>query len=64
MKNYQHMTPIERFARYFIGKPLYDYQAEVANAIIHSSGAIITVMMSRQSGKSQQTHSLVDPTMP
>ena len=51
------MTPIERFATYILKKPLYPYQAEVANAIIHSidhnEGAIITVMMARQSGKNQ-----------
>lgn len=57
MSTYQHMTPIERFATYILQKPLYPYQAEVANAIMHSvdynEGAIITVMMSRQSGKNQ-----------
>ncbi len=51
------MTPIERFAASIIGKPLYPYQAQVANAILRSinnhEGAIITVMMSRQSGKNQ-----------
>ena len=51
------MTPIERFAAYLLGKPLYPCQAQVANAILHSidhnEGAIITVMMSRQSGKNQ-----------
>jgi len=55
--DYQHMTPIERFATYIVGKPLYDYQAQAANAILHSIdndlGWIITVMMSRQSGKNQ-----------
>ena len=51
------MTPIERFAAYIVGKPLYPYQAEVANAIMHSInqrlGWLITVMMSRQAGKNQ-----------
>lgn len=51
------MTPIERFATWVVGKPLYDYQIEAANAILHSInhnlGWIITVMMSRQSGKNQ-----------
>jgi hypothetical protein len=57
MSTYQSMTPIERFATYIVGKSLYGYQAQVATAIIHSiehhEGAIITVMMSRQSGKNQ-----------
>lgn len=51
------MTPIERFASYIVGTPLYSYQAEIANAILHSInhnlGWIITVMMARQSGKNQ-----------
>lgn len=51
------MTPIERFAAYIIGKPLYPYQVEAANAILDSinnqRGDIISVMMSRQSGKNQ-----------
>jgi hypothetical protein len=55
--DYQHMSPIERFAAYIVGTPLYPYQAEAANAILHSIdndlGWIITVMMSRQSGKNQ-----------
>ncbi len=50
-------TPIERFARIILQKPLYPYQAEPANAILHSIdknlGWIITVMMSRQAGKNQ-----------
>lgn len=56
MNSYHTMTPIERFSA-LIGKPLYPYQAEIANAIIHSIdhnlGQIITVMMARQSGKNQ-----------
>ena len=36
MNAYRHLIPIERFAAYIIGKPLYPYQAEVANAIFHS----------------------------
>jgi hypothetical protein len=55
--DYQRMTPIERFAAFIVGKPLYPYQAEVANAILHSVeqnlGWLITVMMARQSGKNQ-----------
>ena len=50
-------SPIARFARQVLGKPLYPYQCEVANAILDSitgrHGRIITVMMSRQSGKNQ-----------
>nr|HET6901037.1 hypothetical protein [Ktedonobacteraceae bacterium] len=55
MKN----TPrqITRFARHILGKPLYPYQAEVAEAVLDSilggHGRIITVMMARQSGKNQ-----------
>lgn len=56
-KEYQSMTPIERFATYVLKRPLYDYQIEAANAILHSInnglGWIVTVMMSRQSGKNQ-----------
>ncbi len=55
--SYKSMTPIERFATYVVGKPLYPYQIEAANAILdsieHNLGDIITVMMSRQSGKNQ-----------
>lgn len=50
-------TPIERFARHVLKKPLYPYQVPPALAILHSIennlGWIITVMMSRQSGKNQ-----------
>lgn len=57
MNAYHHLTPIERFAAYIIGKPLYPYQAQVANAILRSIeyhlSQIITVMMLRQSGKNQ-----------
>src|SRR5579885_1988350 len=49
------MTPIERFAAYIVGRPLYPSQAEVANAILHAinngPGWIIAVMMARPSGK-------------
>jgi hypothetical protein len=45
------------FARNVLGKPLYPYQREVAEAILESvlggHGNIITVMMARQSGKNQ-----------
>ncbi len=50
-------SPIARFARHVLDKPLYPYQCEVANAILDSiegrHGRIITVMMSRQSGTNQ-----------
>jgi hypothetical protein len=53
----QSESSIARFARHVLGKPLYPYQCEVANAILDSiegrHGRIITVMMSRQSGKNQ-----------
>ncbi len=48
---------ISRFASDILGKPLYPYQAEVAEAILASilsgEGRVFTVMMSRQSGKNQ-----------
>lgn len=48
---------ITHFARYILGKPLYPYQSEIAEAILASvlgsHGSIFTVMMSRQSGKNQ-----------
>ncbi|MBV9614783.1 MAG: hypothetical protein JO011_18365 [Ktedonobacteraceae bacterium] len=50
-------SSISRFASTILGKPLYPYQAEVADAILASifsgQGRIFTVMMSRQSGKNQ-----------
>lgn len=53
----QSDSPIARFAEDVLGKPLYPYQCEVANAILDSiagrQGRLITVMMSRQSGKNQ-----------
>ena len=53
----QPESPIARFARHVLGKPLYPYQCEVADAILDSiegrHGRIITVMMARQSGKNQ-----------
>jgi hypothetical protein len=53
-----HTTaPIARFASHILGKPLYSYQSEIAQAILDSilggHGRIFTVMMSRQSGKNQ-----------
>lgn len=52
-----HPTSIARFAEYVLGKPLYPYQNEVAQAILASicnrQGRIFTVMMARQSGKNQ-----------
>src|SRR5579863_4673142 len=48
---------ISQFARHILGKPLYPYQSAVAEAVLSSvfggQGRIITVMMSRQSGKNQ-----------
>ncbi len=48
---------ITQFAQQVLGKPLYPYQSEVAEAIVASvfagRGSIFTVMMSRQSGKNQ-----------
>lgn len=50
-------SPIAQFAATVLGKPLYPYQAEVAEAILTSilarQGRIFTVMMARQSGKNQ-----------
>src|SRR5579885_1864249 len=48
---------VARFAEYVLGKPLYPYQNEVAQAVLASicqgQGRIFTVMMARQSGKNQ-----------
>ncbi|HLH61634.1 MAG TPA: hypothetical protein VKV20_08125 [Ktedonobacteraceae bacterium] len=54
----KHSSPsIARFARHILGKPLYPYQLEIAEAILASildgKGSIFTVMMARQSGKNQ-----------
>ena len=50
-------SPIARFARHVLGRPLYPYQCEIAEAILASveggHGHIFTVMMARQSGKNQ-----------
>lgn len=50
-------STIARFARHVLGKPLYPYQCEIAEAILASIegglGRIFTVMLSRQSGKNQ-----------
>jgi hypothetical protein len=56
-----HMTyqlsSITRFASQILGKPLYPYQSEIAEAILASilngQGRIFTVMLARQSGKNQ-----------
>ena len=52
-----HSTSVARFAEYVLGKPLYPYQNEVAQAILAAicggQGRIFTVMMARQSGKNQ-----------
>jgi len=48
---------ITRFARHVLGKPLFPYQAAIAEAVLESvldnHGRIFTVMMARQSGKNQ-----------
>lgn len=53
---------IATFARSVLGKPLYPYQLEVAEAILDSvwngRGRIFTVMMARQSGKNQLSATL------
>jgi hypothetical protein len=50
-------STIGRFAQYVLGKPLYPYQNEIAEAILASVygklGRLFTVMMARQSGKNQ-----------
>ena len=54
-----HYQPfaVSRFARQVLGKPLYPYQSEIAEAILASilkgEGRIFTVMLARQSGKNQ-----------
>src|SRR5579885_2121444 len=52
-----HPASVARFAEYVLGKPLYPYQNEVAQAVLASicqgQGRIFTVMMARQSGKNQ-----------
>ncbi|MGH2508784.1 MAG: hypothetical protein ACRDHZ_15465 [Ktedonobacteraceae bacterium] len=56
------MLTIAEFARDVLGKPLYPYQLEVAEAILESVqgglGRIITVMMARQAGKNQLSATL------
>jgi hypothetical protein len=60
-RNEPHMKYSPRdigpFARNVLGKPLYPYQREAAEAILESvlggHGNIFTVMMARQSGKNQ-----------
>jgi len=50
-------TTIARFAQHVLGKPLYPYQCEIAEAILTSimqqKGHVFSVMMARQSGKNQ-----------
>src|SRR5437660_6716908 len=52
-----HPSSVARFAEHVLGKPLYPYQSEVAQAVLASicngQGRIFTVMMARQSGKNQ-----------
>ncbi len=56
-KGKEQMFPVEKFASILLKLPLYPYQALAAQAILDSieqqRGDIITVMMSRQSGKNQ-----------
>lgn len=53
----EHESRIARFARHVLGKPLYPYQLEIAEAILASvfsgEGKIFSVMMARQMGKNQ-----------
>ena len=57
MKQHLSSISIARFAQHVLGKPLYPYQCEVAEAIVesiaHGDGRVFTVMMARQSGKNQ-----------
>lgn len=57
MNHHLSSISIARFAQHVLGKPLYPYQCEVAEAIVDSiangCGRVFTVMMSRQSGKNQ-----------
>src|SRR5579863_8712182 len=50
-------SPIARFARYVLKRPLYWYQIEICNAILdsinHERGELITIMCARQMGKNQ-----------
>lgn len=50
-------SPIAKFARWILHRPLYWYQIEICNAILDSinqgHGYLITVMMARQQGKNQ-----------
>lgn len=56
MKHTSHLS-IASFAQHILGKPLYPYQREIAEAILASiqggHGHIFSVMMARQSGKNQ-----------
>lgn len=56
------MLTLAEFARDILGKPLYPYQLEVAEAILesvqHGLGRVITVMMARQAGKNQLSATL------
>ncbi len=53
----ENASRIARFARHVLGKPLYPYQWEIAEAILASvfngDGKIFSVMMARQMGKNQ-----------
>jgi hypothetical protein len=53
----ENASRIARFARHVLGKPLYPYQREIAEAILASvfngEGKIFSVMMARQMGKNQ-----------
>jgi len=56
MKHLSHLS-IDSFAQRILGRPLYPYQREIAEAILASiqgsHGRIFSVMMARQSGKNQ-----------
>ncbi|HET9921786.1 MAG TPA: hypothetical protein VFQ30_18235 [Ktedonobacteraceae bacterium] len=57
MKHDYDPSRITRFAAHVLGKPLYPYQQEIAEAILASilsgAGKIFTVMLARQMGKNQ-----------
>ena len=57
MKHDHDLSRLARFAAHVLGKPLYPYQREIAEAILSSilsgAGKIFTVMLARQMGKNQ-----------
>ena len=64
-QSYRNMSPIERFATYLLEQPLYDYQVEAANAILHSIdnglGWIVTVAPERQESAFRYPRSILTP---